>query len=119
ERFHEFVAHFLPDANRAIALHVAVPTHGAHAGPFTADVSTKQREVENALDVGDAVLVLSDAHRPGADHSFGLDRDLGGLVNQFAGNAAAFHNPIPALVSDVLGKGFESFGLLVDEIMRQ
>src|SRR3954471_13453543 len=39
---HEFVAHLLPYAHRAIALHVAVATHGANSGALSADLALQQ-----------------------------------------------------------------------------
>ncbi len=66
-------AHLLPDAHRAVALHVAVAAHRTEAGAAPPDLPAQEREVDDALHVGDAVFVLGDAHRPAADHPLRRD----------------------------------------------
>ena len=57
----------LPDAHRAIALHVAVAAHRAGARARAAEVAAQQQQVDDLLDVGDRVLVLGEAHGPAGD----------------------------------------------------
>jgi hypothetical protein len=40
----ELVGHALPHAHRAVALHVAVAAHGAHAGAGPADAAAQQED---------------------------------------------------------------------------
>jgi hypothetical protein len=65
----EVFARRFVDAHRAIALHVAVPTHGAGAGAWAADVAAQQQEVHELAHVGDAVLVLREPHGPARDRA--------------------------------------------------
>src|SRR5580700_9168797 len=59
---HELRAHFLPNANRAIALHVAMAANGAKARAAATDVAPEEREVDDGLHVADAVSMLRNAH---------------------------------------------------------
>ena len=48
ERVHELRAHLFPDADGAVALHVAVPAHGADARAAAADLAAQQGEIDDA-----------------------------------------------------------------------
>ena len=87
EAGHEFVAHFFPDAHGAVALHIAVTAHRADARALSADLAAQQMQIDDGLHVGDAVLVLREAHRPAGDHPLAVDRDLGGFLNLIAREA--------------------------------
>ena len=55
------------DAHGAVALHVGVAAHRAHAGAGAADVAAQQKEVDDLADGRHGVLVLGEAHRPAHD----------------------------------------------------
>ena len=46
----ERLRHPLPDAHRAVALHVAVPAHRADAGPGAAEIAAQHEEVDDFAD---------------------------------------------------------------------
>ena len=89
ELVHELVVHPLPDAHGAIALHIRVAAHRARARAGAADVPAEQEEIHDLLDRADGVLVLRQAHRPADDDALRLHRDLRGLADLFARQAAA------------------------------
>lgn len=70
-------------------------TNGAWAGALLPDVAAQEEEVDDFLHVGHRVFMLGHAHGPGADDGLGLHSDIGGFLNVFPRNAAAFHNFSP------------------------
>ena len=58
------VGHLLPDAHRAVALHVGVAAHRARARAGLADHPAQQQEVDDGLHVVDRVDVLGEPHGP-------------------------------------------------------
>ncbi len=119
ERGHKLRAHLFPDADGAVPLHVAVAAHRTEARAAATDLAPQQGEVHDRLHVADAVFVLRDAHRPGADHPLGLDGDLRRLVNDVAREAAVLQDAFPALVAEVVGKRLKALGVLLDEVVGQ
>ena len=79
ERVEEAVRHPLPDAHRAVALHVAVPADRGGARARLADVPAEQQEVDDLLDRVDALAVLRQPHRPRDDHAVGGEVAVGQL----------------------------------------
>src|SRR6185312_10471165 len=110
-------AHLLPDTHGAIALHVAVTANWSNTGASPADVAAQQREVHDRLHVGDAVLVLGDAHRPGTDHTLRRNRDVGRLTDHLARDTALLNDPIPRLAANVGRERLEAFGMVFDEVV--
>ncbi len=53
------------DTDRSHALHVAVSANGHQANSRFTRHAAQQRDVDDRLNVGDAVFVMRDAHRPG------------------------------------------------------
>src|ERR1043165_5505202 len=72
----------LPNTNRAIALHVAVPTHRTETRAWFADLASQQHQVDDLLDVCDCIAVLRQSHGPAEDRALRRDKDLGGLFDQ-------------------------------------
>ena len=68
---------------------------GAGACAGFADVAAQQKKIDDFLHVGHRVFVLGHAHGPGADNAFRLDGNIGGLLDVFPRNAAAFLNFFP------------------------
>src|SRR6185503_18127805 len=58
ELFQKTLGRPLPDADGAIALHVAVPAHRTEARARLADLSAQQHEVDDLLNVCDCIAVL-------------------------------------------------------------
>jgi hypothetical protein len=119
QRLHELVAHLFPDADGAVALHVAVPAHRAQPGAAATDLSAHQREVGDGLHVGDAVLVLGDAHGPAADHPLRGQRDVGRLADQVARHAALGQDHVPLRGVEIEHEGVPPLGVVIDEIVCQ
>src|SRR5262249_50736589 len=95
QRLHETVAHLFPDADGAIALDVAVAAHWADTGAGAADLAAKQVEVGDGLHIGDAVVVLGDAHGPAGDHALGSRGDCRGMAYQVARDAGGALDGVP------------------------
>ena len=71
----------LPDAHRAVALHVAVAAHRTQPRAGAADVAAQQQEVRDLADRRDGVAVLGQPHRPADDRPLGLGGELGGALD--------------------------------------
>ena len=67
----EPLGHPLPDAHRAVALHVAVPADGRRARARLADVAAQEQQVDDLLDGRDGLPLLGQAHGPGDDDPVG------------------------------------------------
>src|SRR6202000_2772375 len=119
QRGQVFRAHFLPDPHRAVSLHIAMSTNGTDPCSLSTDLSPEQRKIYNRLDICDAVAMLRNTHRPGANHSFGFHRDLRRLMNQIAGYATVMDDPVPAFGANVPCELVKPFGVVIDEIMRE
>ncbi len=72
----ELLGHLLPDAHRAVALHVGVAAHRAQSGAGFADHAAHQQHVGDLGDHRHRVLVLGQAHRPAHDRALGGDHIL-------------------------------------------
>src|SRR5207237_944759 len=112
-----FVAHLLPDADRAIALHVAVPAHGTDAGAFSSDLPSQKVEVRDRLHIGDTVVVLRDPHRPAGDHALALGGDLCRLLDQLARDTALLDDLFPTRVAKIFGEFLEAVRFLANELV--
>ena len=71
----------LPDAHRAVALHVGVAADREQPGARAADVALQERDVADLLDRRDRVAVLGDAHRPADHRRRGVPEHPGGLLD--------------------------------------
>ena len=105
----------LPDAHRAIALHVAVAAHRTDARTRLADVAAQEQQVDDLLDVGDGVLVLREAHRPASDHAIRVEIDRGSLAHLLAGDAALAHQVVERDRVERGEEALEAFGVIADE----
>src|SRR5258708_11309780 len=74
-------AWLFPDTHRAIALHVAMTTHRAQTRAGLSHLSAQQHQVDDLLDIGDSILMLSQAHGPAKDYPLGLDKDSRGIFD--------------------------------------
>src|SRR4029078_7619187 len=74
----------LPDPDGAIALHVAVTTHGTQSGARLSDLPAQQHQVDDLLNVRDGVAMLRQSHRPTEDRTLRIDEDLCGLFDLFS-----------------------------------
>ncbi|CAM5307556.1 hypothetical protein STENM327S_06075 [Streptomyces tendae] len=111
----EGVRHLLPDAHRAVALHVAVAAHGAGAGSGPAEVAAQQQEVDDLPDGGHAVLVLGDAHGPADDDPLAAQHLVADPLDLFAGQTGGGDHVVPADLPGVLGELLEAAGAVADE----
>ena len=114
---HEFVGHFFPDADGTVALDIGVAADRAEAGAGATDLAAEEDEVDDGLDIGDAVFMLGDAHAPAADHAFGMGGDVCGVVDVIARDTGLLDYFFPGFVAEVVGEGFEAFGIVGDEIV--
>ena len=113
-------AHLLPDADGAIALHVAVPAHRAEAGAAPPDLPAQQREVHDALHVGDAVVVLGDPHRPAADHPLRRERDRRRLARSARATRRSPSRSRPSDVGvEIAHQRVEPLGVVRDEVVGE
>ena len=71
------------------------------------------------LDIGHAVFVLGNSHRPGTNHALRAYGDPRGFPNLFPRDPASGDNARPRFFPQILGKGGKAFGVVFDEIMRQ
>ena len=69
------------DTDRTDTLHVAVTANREQARPLAADHSPCQCQVDDGLDVVDAVQVVGDPHGPGPDGLAGSGDQLGSLAH--------------------------------------
>ncbi len=60
------------DADRAIALHIAVAADRAEAGARPPEIAPQQHEIGDLADRDDRMPVLRHTHRPGADDILGV-----------------------------------------------
>ena len=74
QRVEEVLGRPLPDAHRAVALHVGVAADREQPGAGLADVALREGEVGDLLDGGDRVAVLGEAHRPAEHGGVGVAR---------------------------------------------
>ena len=61
----------MPDAHRAVALHVRMAADRAQPGPGPTEVAGEEREIHDVANGGHRVPVLRDAHRPADDDAVG------------------------------------------------
>src|SRR5437764_15201278 len=78
----------LPDAHRSVALHVRVAAHRADASAGLANLSAKEKQVDDLLNVGDGVPVLRESHCPATDCALRLNHHLGSSVYLFTRDSA-------------------------------
>src|SRR6266404_1469782 len=74
-------AWLFPDTHRAIALHVAMTTDRTQTRAGLSHLSAQQHQVDDLLDIGDRILMLSQAHGPAKDYPLGLDKDSRGIFD--------------------------------------
>ena len=86
----------LPNADGAIALNVAVPTHRAQTRTGLADLPAQQHQVDDLLNVRHCVAVLGKAHGPTEDRALRRHEDLRGLFNQISGYSRLRNKFLPA-----------------------
>ena len=95
ETIQKFEGGVFGDAHRAITLHVAMAPDGASACAGFPDIAAQQEQVDDLLHVGHRVFMLGHTHGPRADEALGLHDNIGGLLDVFPRNAAAFLNFLP------------------------
>src|SRR5690349_11391895 len=95
EPVEEFGPWSFPDANRAVALDVAMTSHRAEPGARLSDLPTKQMQIDDLLDVGDCIHMLGEPHSPTGDRALGLGEDVGGAENLFLRYSAGGDDPLP------------------------
>ena len=66
----------LPDAHRAVALHIGMPTNREQPGAGLADVALREREIGDLLDGRHRVAVLGQPHRPAEHGGVGVAEHL-------------------------------------------
>ena len=91
----------LPDAHRAVALHVGVAAHRAQPGAGLADVALEQGDVDDLLDRRDRVAVLGDAHRPADDGRAGVAEHPGRLLDLRPARGRSRGDGVPVEVASV------------------
>src|SRR5471032_2653293 len=95
EPVQELLPWLLPDAHRAVALDVAVPTDGAGARPGASDVAPKKKEIDDLLDRADGILVLREAHGPACDDALGAHGDSRRGADLLLAQPAALRDLLP------------------------
>src|SRR5258706_15482348 len=112
-------AGLFPDAHGAIALHVAVTTDGTQARARLSHLSTEQHQVDDLLNVGDGVLVLSQAHGPAEDHALGFHEDARGIFDLDLGDAGLIEDVAPVDAAQRCFELFEPCGVAGYELVIQ
>ena len=107
------------DAHRPVTLDVAVPADRAGARSGTADVPPKQQEVDDFLNVGHAVPVLGESHRPAADHALRTDVCFRSLSDLPATQATLVEKILPRGRLHHGAECVETMCLLPDELAVQ
>ncbi|WP_240964058.1 hypothetical protein [Streptomyces sp. C1-2] len=107
----------LEDAHGAVALHVGVAAHRAHARAGTADVAAQQQEVDDLADRGHRVLVLGQAHRPAHDDALGVEHHPQGALDVLAGQAGRGEGLLPVGGAGRLGELLVAVRVRVDELL--
>jgi hypothetical protein len=83
ECLQERLARVLPDAHRAVAMHIAVAAHAAQPRAFAPDVTAEEEQVEHRLHVFDPIGVLRESEAPADDHPLdAIDDARRGLISQ-------------------------------------
>ena len=65
--------HLLPDAHRAVSLHVAVAADGSCPRPRLTDIAAQEQQVDHLFEGVDRLPLLGHSHGPGNDHPIGRD----------------------------------------------
>ena len=107
----------LPDAHRAVALHVAVPAHRAGTRARPADVAAQQQEVDDLADRGHRVVVLGEPHRPADDDALGRDHVVDERLDGGPGKAGKGEQIGEVELAPGLGRVVEAVAVGVDEVL--
>ena len=89
--------------------------YGAQPGATLADVSARDREIDDLLDRGDRVAVLGESHRPAVDRRVGVTNHLGSSGDLLAGQPGGVLDDSPVDRVDVLGPRRDASRVLLDE----
>src|SRR6185369_1026274 len=92
----------------AIALHVAVAADRTKTGARFSQLPAQQHQIDDLLDVGDRVLVLSQTHGPTKNHAFRFDEDAPGILNLHLRDARLFEDVAEMLLTQRLFESLKS-----------
>ena len=82
-------------ANFCAALHAGVAPDGHQSAFVASDEPASQRQVDDRFDVGSAMAMLSDTHRPDEDGGFGLAQHSGKVEHSVAGGTRMRFQQLP------------------------
>ena len=116
QRIHKRLRHALPDAHRAVALHVGVAAHRAGARAGLADGPLHEVQVHDFLNRLHALALLRDAHGPAGNNFLLVGNEVGRFQQLGAADAADFLNFFPAGAADILLKLGETFREFSNEL---
>src|ERR1051325_698132 len=105
-----------PDADSAIALHVAVPAHGTHTRARFSNLPAQQHQVYDLLNVRYRVLVLRESHGPTADRALRLDEDLRRRFDLYTRHATLLDDLVPRNILQCCHELIEPGRVRVDEL---
>ncbi len=77
----------LPDAHRAVALHVGVATYRQQPSTWLTDIALRQGEIDDFGDRGHRIVMLGQAHGPAEHRPIGLAEQLRRLGDLLRGTA--------------------------------
>src|ERR1700737_206037 len=98
----------LPDAHSAIALNIAMAADRAQTGSWLSDLSARQHEVNDLLDVGNRIAVLSQTHGPAEDSALLLYENPRCIFSPGLKNSTLLDHLAPVNFSKCRGKLFKS-----------
>src|SRR6266850_229283 len=107
----------LPNAHRAIALNIAMTANRAQPGPRLSDLSAQQHEVNDLLDVGNRIAVLSQSHGPAEYSALRLHENPRCLFNPGLKNSTLLNDLTPVHFSKRRCKLFKSRRVLTDKLL--
>ncbi|CAL2062578.1 exported protein of unknown function [Streptomyces murinus] len=107
----------LEDAHRAVALHVRMTAHRAHARARPADVAAQQQEVDDLADRRHGVLVLGQTHRPAHDGPLGGEHQLQRPLDLRAAQTGRGQRLVPVGGLRGLGELLESMRVFAHELL--
>ena len=105
-----------PDADGAVALHVAVATHRAGAGARLANAALEQEQVDDFLDVLNSVFVLRQAHGPADDDLLFVAQQLRRLQYPVPSYATGLHQLFKIVLFQFIDERLVPFCLFGNKI---
>src|SRR3984885_12489030 len=105
----------LVDADRAVALHVRVPAHRTYSGARLAEISAKQKKIEELLNILQTVPMLRNPHPVANDHGLRVHIARRHSLNLIAREAGHAQDVVPVGTPQIFGECYETMRMLLDK----